>query len=600
MKKYIIIAILLVPSLLNAASYPVSWFSTTTPTGAITPSRTSAPIQANNFIGISTATSTSNGGWNIASGCFAVNGICVTGGSSTVLEGQVVLQKPDGTITYYNATSSTNYSRGFVLSQAVTAHGEGDTIIVGSGTYAPVSTLTLATSSSLVGTGRPIITTTFTGAPTVTVRNSTTTIRDIYIKTADIGIGYIGSTAINMSGLEIANVEIRPNSVSACGISWTTACNSSAGTNHLISGNIRNSILVGGSLENFGARVNLASGSVLNMINNEVFGATDGVIFNGDAGAIVNIQGGYYTSTLDPITSGGATIYVNGAKARGLSGGTNADLWEDGGDIIAINTDYTSASSAVEGDHRMAGSLLFSRDGDLANLFANSSNVLRTNSSLIVDGKVGIGTTTPGQMLSVAGDILGNNIIGSYFTATSSSATSTFAGGITGPNNFTVQSTTGNVGIGMAPGTQALTIRSGTAGSIQFGNFACTGDYAGFSFNASTPTCGNYNFLSSAGDTTLYINRPSGRNILFRENNGLEQMVLRTGGNLGIGTSTPYAKLSVVGEVVAAGFHATSTGYKASNLTGMTTSVSVGDGFGGECSLTFTGGILTSTTCSEI
>ena len=33
--------------------------------------------------------------------------------------------------------------------------------------------------------------------------------------------------------------------------------------------------------------------------------------------------------------------------------------------------------------------------------------------------------------------------------------------------------------------------------------------------------------------------------------NGTVKMVLLTGGNFGIGTSSPYAKLSVVGEVVA-------------------------------------------------
>ena len=42
-------------------------------------------------------------------------------------------------------------------------------------------------------------------------------------------------------------------------------------------------------------------------------------------------------------------------------------------------------------------------------------------------GKVGVGTSTPGQKLSVAGDILGNNFIGSYFTGTSTTV-STFNG----------------------------------------------------------------------------------------------------------------------------------------------------------------------------
>lgn len=41
-------------------------------------------------------------------------------------------------------------------------------------------------------------------------------------------------------------------------------------------------------------------------------------------------------------------------------------------------------------------------------------------------GNFGIGTTSPGQKLSVGGDILGHTIIGSFFNATSSTATSTF------------------------------------------------------------------------------------------------------------------------------------------------------------------------------
>lgn len=55
------------------------------------------------------------------------------------------------------------------------------------------------------------------------------------------------------------------------------------------------------------------------------------------------------------------------------------------------------------------------------------SGGIGTNALIVKDttGNVGIGTTSPGQKLSVAGDILGNNIIGSYFTATSTVTPST-------------------------------------------------------------------------------------------------------------------------------------------------------------------------------
>ncbi|HEY4500330.1 MAG TPA: NYN domain-containing protein, partial [Candidatus Paceibacterota bacterium] len=57
--------------------------------------------------------------------------------------------------------------------------------------------------------------------------------------------------------------------------------------------------------------------------------------------------------------------------------------------------------------------------------------------------RVGIGTTTPGQKLSVAGDILGNNLIGSYFTATTS--TSSIFPNFTSSFSTTTNATTTNL-----------------------------------------------------------------------------------------------------------------------------------------------------------
>lgn len=82
-----------------------------------------------------------------------------------------------------------------------------------------------------------------------------------------------------------------------------------------------------------------------------------------------------------------------------------------------------------------------------------------------------------------------------------------------------------------------------SSGNIQFGSPAA--NYYGFTFNG-TLSSSNYNFLSGSTDTNLYINRPSGKDIELRENNGTAQLLLKatTGdlrlstGLIGFGSST--------------------------------------------------------------
>lgn len=105
-----------------------------------------------------------------------------------------------------------------------------------------------------------------------------------------------------------------------------------------------------------------------------------------------------------------------------------------------------------------------------------------------------------------------------------------------------------NVGIGTASPTAKLTVVGAGTGVALIGDPGFVGsNYTAISLN-NTLSTSSYNFLSSPTDATLYINRPSGVSIRFREANGANQMVIETGGNVLIGTSTDNgAKLQVAG-----------------------------------------------------
>ena len=100
------------------------------------------------------------------------------------------------------------------------------------------------------------------------------------------------------------------------------------------------------------------------------------------------------------------------------------------------------------------------------NYSAGDLTDLATSPSLTIDtsGNVGINQTSPTYKLDVTG--LGHFtglVDAANFVATSTSATLTFAGGLTGPGSFTVQSSSGNVGIGTTSPTAKLSVVDGLA-----------------------------------------------------------------------------------------------------------------------------------------
>ena len=313
----------------------------------------------------------------------------------------------------------------------------------------------------------------------------------------------------------------------------------------------------------------------------------------------------------------------NGALARNTTGGNNNALGvsalylnttgsnNNASGYLALFSNTTGAGNNALG----AAPLYLNTTGSNNNAFG--SNALETNSSGSFNNAIGITTldqnTTGSYNNAIGGgntfdSALANNTTGSYNNAigvrslryntagsyNSAMGYQALTAITTGYDNLMLGHTQNTGGNNITTGYNNITFgyNAGIGTSTNSTNFLNIGNSFFGSMIATTSatslptTFANAAFAiatsSLLGNTTFAVQNSSAGNTVanFFSNAGSSLLNINNNGNVGIGTTSPYAKLSVVGQVVADSYNATSsTGYQLNGVTIATASTTLNNYF---------------------
>ncbi|BFD24885.1 MAG: hypothetical protein JST_000194 [Candidatus Parcubacteria bacterium] len=260
--------------------------------------------------------------------------------------------------------------------------------------------------------------------------------------------------------------------------------------------------------------------------------------------------------------SGGVYSYSNGILV-------NTDIAVSGNSMIELYIEGNSYSGwgAIGGKlGTHSGSNKITSIQNLAMPTEGVTNEVVLTPKTVINNSVGIGTAAPAYTLDISGTsrftqpvLVGTPTAAGHAT-TKSYVDSTIGGGSGSTVGYWTMngtnisnSNTGNVGIGTTTPSEKLdvvgsgnfsgTITSKNA-SIDGNYYALTNTFATFHHKNLTGA-GQYALRQSVnGDT--YLNAAANRSVWFNINNATK-VIIDTNGNVGIGTTTPAAKLAVSG-----------------------------------------------------
>jgi len=276
-------------------------------------------------------------------------------------------------------------------------------------------------------------------------------------------------------------------------------------------------------------------------------------------------------SKLGNITSGSNTIIQNVYKQIAQTNRIDELSSVDITGATITNSSFAGTAGTFTGE--ISGSRFIATDTSATSTFAGGLTI--EDSGFVYDfstNNVGIGTTSPFATLSVAGDIYADgtftastfaatsSISAPFFTATGASATSTFAGGLTvNTSTFIVDPDGGRVGIGTASPGQTLVVTGDAQVTTNLG--IGTGPNSNWAVRAQTNSTvdgasgirasseGNVVGTSYGGHFIVEVGSPTTAvGVYGSATVGTNSYAaIFENGNVGIGSTTPFAKLSVHG-----------------------------------------------------
>ncbi len=313
--------------------------------------------------------------------------------------------------------------------------------------------------------------------------------------------------------------------------------------------------------------------------------ATNAQTLNLGASVSGSLPGSALTLTNTSATGEGlvSTALVNGV--RGLSdgaGGRGVVGSATASSGIGVKGEATMATGTGGVFQNLAGGKVLSGlsgPGPGTEVFSVAGN-----GNVFVSGNLGIGTTSPARTLHVAGTAVGGNIATRVSNSDSSGASTLdlitgpsngivslqgpTAGAIGGPDALVLASYAGDGKIVFVTNGNTERVRIGSSGNVGIGttvpgeNLSVKGTVGVLSSPGSTRLRFSSDDADSVVETLGGINlnlKASGGNVVKIFTNSQSRVIVDPSGNVGIGTTSPLAKLDVNGAVKATSFDGAGT-----------------------------------------